>query len=356
MSGHARQTVNRASARPGKRGSPPHRGRWGHVYAALDLGTNNCRLLVARPQRRGFSVIDAFSRTVRLGEGMNAGGRLSDEAMERAAWALRVCAEKMARRQVTRARAIATQACREASNGTEFVRRVGRDTGIDLEIVTPEEEARLAAVGCLPLVDRTCDLALVFDIGGGSTELIWIDVAGSRRGAPRILAWTSLPCGVVTLAERHGRPHIPVTAYPAMVEELRGLLARFERAAETVSWLDGRRAHMLGTSGTVTTLAGVSLGLPKYERARVDGLWLDAEEVRALCSRLSRMEHAARAASPCIGRDRANLVLAGCAILEAVHTVWPCPRLRVADRGLREGMLLDLMSGSHLAPAAEIRL
>ncbi|MFP3943990.1 MAG: Ppx/GppA phosphatase family protein [Alphaproteobacteria bacterium] len=329
-------------------------GRGGGAYAALDLGTNNCRLLIARPHKSAFRVLDAFSRTVRLGEGVERCGALTPHAMDRALTAIGICAGKIRRRGVTRFRAVATQACREARNGRSFAGRVRAETGIPIEIVTPEEEARLAAMSCMPLVDRGCDMVLVFDIGGGSTELIWLDAAAAcepRR--PAILAWSSLPCGVMTLAERYGGSRIPKEAYPRMVADVTAGLARFRNFESLNGRLNGARVHTLGTSGTVTTLAGVSLGLEKYDRSRVDGTWLEGEEVTALCARLSAMEFEERAAAPCIGPDRANLVLAGCAILEAIHSQWPSPRLRVADRGLREGILIDLMRGGGMngAPA-----
>lgn len=343
MSGQRRYAGPRQSGGNGRANVIGGRGR---AFAALDLGTNNCRLLIARPYKSGFRVLDAFSRTVRLGEDVERGGVLTPVAMDRTMAAVGICADKIRRRGVTKFRAIATQACREARNGRSFVRRVEAETGIPIEIISPQEEARLAAVGCMPLVDRRCDLALVFDIGGGSTELIWLDVAAARGPRrPHILAWASLPCGVMNLAERFGAPRIPRDAYPHMVAEVTRRLAEFRDLEGLNGRLDGARVHTLGTSGTVTTLAGVSLGLEKYDRSRVDGVWLEGEEVLGLCARLGAMEYEERAAAPCIGPDRANLVLAGCAILEAIHGQWPCPRLRVADRGLREGMLIDLMTG-----------
>jgi exopolyphosphatase / guanosine-5'-triphosphate,3'-diphosphate pyrophosphatase len=351
------QTGHAGPRASGGNGRANGSGRRGEAYAALDLGTNNCRLLIARPYKSAFRVLDAFSRTVRLGEGVERCGVLTPHAMDRALTAISICAEKIRRRGVTRFRAIATQACREARNGRSFAGRVQSETGIPIEIITPQEEARLAAVGCMPLLDRDCDLALVFDIGGGSTELIWLDVSGTRGARrPEILAWTSLPCGVMTLAERYGNGRIPKEAYPRMVADVSAGLAPFRDAEGLGGRLNGARLHTLGPSGTVTTLAGVSLGLEKYDRSRVDGAWLEGEEVRALCARLSAMDFEERASAPCIGPDRANLVLAGCAILEAIHSQWPSPRLRVADRGLREGILIDLMRGGgtnrHARPPA----
>jgi exopolyphosphatase/guanosine-5'-triphosphate,3'-diphosphate pyrophosphatase len=316
------------------------------VYAALDLGTNNCRLLVAAPRERGFRVVDAFSRIVRLGEGIGANGRLSEPAMLRALAALRVCKVKLAERRVTRSRMIATEACRAAANGHEFVERVRAEIGLKLEIVSQETEARLAVAGCASLVDPTAAGVILFDIGGGSSELVWIDLAHPadgrrRRMSDRVRSWVSLPVGVVNVSERHGSSE---DKFEAMVDEVVGLLATFPDAAALDRAVASGTMHMLGTSGTVTTLAGVHLKLPRYDRRRVDGTWLTGKEVAALVATVVAMNYEARVAHPCIGRERADLVIAGCAILEAIRRRWPCDRLRVADRGLREGMLVELMA------------
>jgi exopolyphosphatase/guanosine-5'-triphosphate,3'-diphosphate pyrophosphatase len=325
------------------------------IYGALDLGTNNCRLLIAKPSRRGFLVLDAFSRIIRLGEGVLNSGRLSATAMDRTIEALKVCADKMVRRSVTRSRLIATEACRIAANGAEFIERVRGDTGLCIEIVSQETEAKLAVSGCASLIDRNCDWALVFDIGGGSSELIWLDLTKLGRPWRRnlydrldvqncIAAWTSLPIGVVTLAERHGGRDVTRASYEAMVMDVMGSLEAFEAKYRFRQKIADKRAHFLGTSGTVTTISGIHLGLPVYERSRVDGCWLSAGDVRAVSHRLIEMSYAERVAQPCIGQERADLVLAGCAILEALLRTWPCQRLRVADRGLREGILATLMA------------
>jgi exopolyphosphatase/guanosine-5'-triphosphate,3'-diphosphate pyrophosphatase len=344
-----RDTRHWSSDRNGDRnGSAP-------AYGALDLGTNNCRLLVARPSRRGFMVVDAFSRIIRLGEGVSTTGRLSDAAMHRTIEALKICEGKLRKAGVVRSRLIATQACRVASNGEEFLERVRRDVGLEIEVVCRETEARLAVSGCAALIDGQCDLVLVFDIGGGSSELIWLDLNRSRSGWRRsmtdrieaqhcIAAWTSLPVGVVTIAERFGGRHVNAEAFEAMVEHVSGLLAPFETEHGFRSRMHNRRVHLLGTSGTVTTVAGIHLRLPRYDRNRVDGCWLKADQVRQVTSDLLARDYEARVSEPCIGRDRADLVLAGCAILEALMRTWPCETLRVADRGLREGILATLMA------------
>ncbi|OCW57185.1 Ppx/GppA phosphatase family protein [Hoeflea olei] len=318
------------------------------LYAALDLGTNNCRLLIAQPTRPGqFRVVDAFSRIVRLGEGLDAAGRLSDEAMDRAVEALKICAGKLKNRPVRRHRLIATEACRQASNGLAFLERVEAETGLRLEVVTRETEARLAVAGCSSLVGRDTDGLVLFDIGGGSSEIAMIDLTENRsnRLADHIKAWTSLPVGVVTLSERHGGCLVTPEVFAAMVEEVDAMLARFSPPdLPAFSGRGNRRIHLLGTSGTVTTLAGLHLDLPRYDRRKVDGLWLSNGEVDRMLDRLLSWDFEARAANPCIGADRADLVLAGCAILQSIRKRWPSERMRVADRGLREGLLNEMMA------------
>jgi exopolyphosphatase / guanosine-5'-triphosphate,3'-diphosphate pyrophosphatase len=331
----------------GRRSPGRFDGGWGQdsggpTYAALDLGTNNCRLLVARPTGDGFRVVDAFSRIIRLGEGISASGRISEAAIGRAIAALTVCRDKMKNKGATRARLIATEACRSADNGMEFRQRVAEQIGLTLEIIDRETEATLAATGCTPLIDPEAEGVVLFDIGGGSSELVRLDRShASRRGPPppQIRGWISLPHGVVTLAERHGGNVVTREIYEAMVDEVAALIAPF--AAAHGDGLHG--LHMLGTSGTVTTIAGVHLNLKRYDRNRVDGCWMSAGEIEAVVERLLAMSYDDRVASPCIGVERADLVLAGCAILEAIRRAFPCPRLRVADRGLREGMLVQMM-------------
>ncbi|WP_425285155.1 Ppx/GppA phosphatase family protein [Aureimonas jatrophae] len=316
------------------------------AYAALDLGTNNCRLLVAVPTRPGqFRVIDAFSRIVRLGEGLGRTGSLAATAMDRAVAALEICAQKLSAREISGARLIATEACRSAANGAEFIERVRCETGLRLEIVSRETEARLAVSGCGSLVDRNARGAVLFDIGGGSSEIALLDLRGgaSRRLSNHIVAWTSLPVGVVSLAERHGGRDVTPALFERMVEEVVGLIQAFP-GRDRLAALVGRDGfHLLGTSGTVTTLAGVQLRLERYDRRQVDGLWLTDAEVEELIDRIRGWSFEERVANPCIGSDRADLVLAGCAILEGIRRIWPARMLRVADRGLREGLLTEMM-------------
>lgn len=330
----------------------PHRSE---AYAALDLGTNNCRLLIARPSGRDFTVIDAFSRVVRLGEDLATTGRLSDEAMDRALGALSICADKLRRRNVRLARSVATEACRRAENGEEFIERVRRETGIVLDIITAEEEARLAVLGCHILLEEGTGPAMIFDIGGGSTELVLLEAGGAGTGKiPRILDWQSVPWGVVSLTDTVKHTRRDETGRRTRYDEMRRLVSESfapfaQRVANAATHSDIR---LLGTSGTVTTLASLHLELPHYDRKAVDGLIVPSEAMREISSNLSSMSAQDRSELPCIGQDRANLVVAGCAILECILDLWPAHRLGVADRGIREGILRSLMAAERQSERA----
>lgn len=310
------------------------------VYAALDLGTNNCRLLIACPTADGFRVIDSFSRIIRLGEGVSTTGVISDAAIARAISALSICRDKIQSKDAQRLRLIATEACRAAANADDFLAQVASETGITLEIIDRETEAALAVIGCSPLLDPHGRGAILFDIGGGSSELVRIARDPAQIDAkPSIKAWMSIPLGVVTLAERFGGRDVTAESYAAMVAAVAEHIAPF--AADNDA--DLADMHLLGTSGTVTTLAGVHLNLTRYDRRRIDGVWMSGADLDATVAKLLGMSYAERAANNCIGVERADLVLAGCAILDAIRAAFPLPRLRVADRGLREGMLVEMM-------------
>jgi exopolyphosphatase / guanosine-5'-triphosphate,3'-diphosphate pyrophosphatase len=358
----AREPARRRRRRRDRR--PPYRpsqhshagesgGRAHATYAALDLGTNNCRLLVARPTADGFCVVDAFSRIIRLGEGMSASGRLGEAAIARAVQALAVCRDKMRYRAVTRSRLIATEACRTAENGADFRSRIAQQVGLELEIVDRETEAILAASGCTPLLDPQAEGVILFDIGGGSSELVRLGRSRPSRGGPPlpdVLGWLSIPIGVVTLAERHGGITVTRELYETMVSEVASFIGPFA-AEHPMQGLSG--VHLLGTSGTVTTIAGVHLELKRYDRRYVDGCWMAEAQISSVIEQLLGMSYEERVANPCIGTERADLVLAGCAILEAIRRAFPCQRVRVADRGLREGMLVQMMRADGVWAAAE---
>ena len=334
-----------------------HKGQKTAIYGALDLGTNNCRLLLARPQRKGFRVIDSFSRIIRLGEGLSKSSKLSDEAMDRTIDALKVCSEKMAYRGVHKSRLIATEACRRAENGAEFIHRVHAETGLKLEIIEQQTEAKLAVAGCAALLDERSNYAVVFDIGGGSSELILVEISPDddpdaehkTEKSPfhpsyRIVDWTSLPIGVVTLSEKFGGTNVSHKLMDQMIEYVDAFLAPFEAKHQISKKINKEKIHLLGTSGTVTTVAGIHLKLKQYDRRRIDGFWLESSVSLGVTDMLIDMEFEGRANHPCIGIERADLVLAGCAIFNAIYKRWPAERTRVADRGLREGILTNLMS------------
>jgi len=325
-----------------RRTGPQARGPAGPIYAAVDLGTNNCRMLAARPNDSGLRVVDSFSRIVRLGEGVWSSGHLEQDAMDRTLAALRICAVKIRRLGVRRCRNVATEACRRALNTAAFLKRVEADTGLVFESISPEEEARLTVAGCIPLLDTGMANALMFDIGGGSSEITWIDLADAV--APRILGTLSIPIGVMTVAETYGTDVLSGRHAAELTARIDAALAEFDRIHEIGRAIARGFVQMVGTSGTVTTLGGVHLGLKRYDRSKVDGIDLPFEAINVLVRRLSTLSVPERAGIPCIGWQRADLMVAGCTLLGAICRRWPVGRLRVADRGLREGMLLELMA------------
>ena len=319
--------------------------------AGLDLGTNNCRLLVAEPRGAEFHVIDSFSRSVRLGDSIESTGVLSNDAMDRTIEALKICADKVSRAGVSGFRAVATAACRQAQNGEEFAARARAVTGVDLEIITAEEEARLAVSGCGPLVDSEAEQVLVFDIGGGSTELVLLDVsdaapedrvglvqaAGAANNPVRIVDWMSVPVGVATLQDKFAEITDPGRRYGLMTWYFEELIAGF--AQDVPSTGPQARLQLIGASGSVTTIGSAHLGLKRYDRSKVDGLWVPVRSVRRIARELASLNDFARAQHPSVGAERSKLIVASCAILTAILNFWPAPELRVADRGLREGLI-----------------
>ena len=304
------------------------------LLAAIDLGTNNCRLLIASPDRNGgFKIVDSFSRIVRLGEGVAQSGVLGEAAMERTVAALKVCARHIRKHRVRHVRAIVTEACRQATNVQVLIDRAAKEAGLRLEVVSAEEEARLAAIGCVPLIGEEYDGALAFDIGGGSTEAIWLR---REAGDASLVHFASIPLGVMSLDEADG------SSFSAMRETMLARFGAVRREMDKKCAFDVARYHLLGTSGTVTTLAGIALGLTRYVRARVDATWHDCATILSVVELLKSLDRPGRVKLGCVGEERADLIVPGCAIFSAIHTVWPCARLRVADRGLREGILREM--------------
>jgi exopolyphosphatase / guanosine-5'-triphosphate,3'-diphosphate pyrophosphatase len=315
------------------------------LFAALDLGTNNCRLLIAQRAPGGFRVVDSFSRIVRLGDGLGTTGRLSDAAMARTIIAVQMCADKIRRHQPVKVRCVATQACRVAKNGPSFLRRVTAKTDLKFDIIPASEEARLAVVGCGDLFDSTNEGALVVDIGGGSTELSWALNRAQGQG-PKLEAWFSAPIGVVTLADMHPEHANTRAWYDEMKATATKMITAFDPDRAVAERLAQGAGHIIGTSGAVTSLAGVHLNLQRYTRKLVDGIWISKDDTHAAINLLASQARDDRARHPCIGEERADLVLAGAAILGAVLELWPSQRLRVADRGLREGLILSMLQKS----------
>jgi exopolyphosphatase / guanosine-5'-triphosphate,3'-diphosphate pyrophosphatase len=321
----------------------------GGVIAAIDLGTTSCRLLVARPEGTSFRVIDSFSRVVRLGEGIQANNRLQPGAISRTLEALKICHDKIAKNKVNKIRAVTTEACRRAENSEELLDRARTELGINIEVITPLEEARLALSGCAAVLDPEIPYAVAFDIGGGSTEIIWLELMPSpknrRSRIPivQVIDCASLPFGVVTLSEIYGTHFSDFGIYQDLRQKVAGEVSRFSNKNNILSYINKGQVQMAGTSGTITTVGAIHLKLPKYDRRYIDGLFLKISDIHNVCESLISMTHLERSQSSCIGPGRADLVLMGTAILEGICDVWSLPHLRVADRGVREGILMDLL-------------
>ena len=331
------------------------------LYAALDLGTNSCRMLIAQPLGSQFSILDSFSKSVQLGVGLEASGRLSRSSMGRTIQALRICEKKIEKHGVTRMRLVATEACRRARNAKEFIRQVRRETGLALEIIAPEEEARLAVISCAPLVNASTEQLLVVDIGGGSTELVWIDLSGvapadraraimrlhmgfnaqGEGAVARVVDWISVPLGVATLKDQFIDVDDDAARFALMSWFFEENLASFSPYNA-----ENPRAgfQIIGTSGTVTTVAASFLNLKRYDRTKVDGLQMTSDQIDLVIREYLTLGPEGRRTDPRIGRDRHALIMSGAAILQALMRIWPTDRLSVADRGLREGLLYAQMS------------
>ena len=354
----AQESVALTLLRPG---GPESAAKDPTLYAALDLGTNSCRMLIATPDSGRLRVVDAFAKSVRLGAGLERTGHLSRGAIGRTLAALEVCAEKLARYRVASARLVATEACRRARNGSQFLAVVARQTGLRLEVIRPEEEARLAVISCAPLVSPRASQLLVFDIGGGSTELVWLDlseIAPERRaqaivdlqmggaaapGAARIVDFISVPLGVATLHERYADVADDAARFALMAWYFEERIAGFRPYLESMIGEAGG-FQMIGTSGTVTTVGAAHLGLRRYDRRKVDGMTLSARAIDGVINRFLRLGPEGRRADIGLGRDRSELIMSGAAILQTLLRLWPTDSMRVADRGLREGMLFAMMS------------
>ena len=340
----------------------PATPRSSELYAALDLGTNSCRMLIAQPKGSGFHVVDSFSKSVQLGAGLERTGRLSRGSMARTIQALRICQQKLRRNKVRRMRLVATEACRRAINGHEFMTRIQRETGLRLDIIKPEEEARLAVISCAPLVNRKTENLLVVDIGGGSTELVWIDITGvpskdrahsimnlhsgfkqpaTEVPGAKVVDWISVPLGVATLRDQYNDVEDDAARFALMSWFFEESLSTFKPYQ---SAQPQEHFQIVGTSGTVTTVAASHLGLRRYDRTKVDGLHMSSEEIDKVIHSYLAMGPSGRRADPRIGQDRSALIMSGAAILQALMRCWPTDRLSVADRGLREGLLYAQMS------------
>jgi len=302
--------------------------------AAIDLGTNTVRLLVTEADRTAaWRVIDQDQRVTRLGEGLRTSGTLGDQAMARTTTAVVEYVERAARAGATDVLVCATSAVRDADNGAAFVQMLERRTGRPVRVVSGDEEARLTLRGVLYGLPPIAGPLIVFDIGGGSTEFILAE------GGALSLA-VSLRLGVVSLAERFPFPAtVDRDRYAELTNEVRAHLATGLPPA-----VRQRRADLLvGTAGTVTTLAALDLGLRAYDSRRVQGHRLSRRAIEALGERLGALSMAERAALPCLEPGRADLIIPGLAIVEATLECVGVETLIVSDYGFREGIIVEAL-------------
>jgi exopolyphosphatase/guanosine-5'-triphosphate,3'-diphosphate pyrophosphatase len=323
------------------------------LFAALDLGTNNCRLLVARPSfsqetaGKSLKVVDSYSRIVRLGEGVSESGALCEDAMQRTMKALATCKSKLDRHHIAKARFVATEACRRADNAEDFLKRVEQELDLSIDVISNEEEARLAFLGCSSLLLKDTKYALAFDIGGGSTEFMWVKIMAdapiNSHKRHLIQDWLSMPYGVMNMSEQFGGPAYTEIYFEEIVQRIANMLTAIEKNNQIASRIWHDHVQMLSTSGTVTTLAAIHLNLPHYDRSKIDGLKLSISDIRGATQTLLKMSPSQRANHPCIGSSRTDFILSGCAIFEAIARVFPIEKITIADRGVREGIIVSLM-------------
>ena len=303
------------------------------ALATVDLGTNTVRLLVVEPAGATWRTLAQTQRVTRLGEGQGATGRLAPEPMRRTAAAVAEFSRAARALGADRVRIVATSAVREAVNREEFVAHLERESGERVEVVSGEEEARLTLKGVASGLPLLGGAFVLFDIGGGSTEFVL-----ARDGAPA--AAVSLRLGVVTLQEEWGEPG------PVRWDRFARLREHVERrlAVEVPATIAGAAAaELVGTAGTVTTLAALDLGLRAYDPAAVHGHRLDRAAVERQLARLGALDVEARALLPCLEPGRADVIIPGIAICLAAMARLGRDSVVVSDRGLREGILCELL-------------
>lgn len=302
--------------------------------AAVDLGTNTVRLLVVEAEGREWRPLHQSQRVTRLGEGQAETGRLLEAPMQRTVDTVSEFIAAARGLGASEIRVVATSAVREAPNRAELLALLRAATGLDASVVSGEEEARLTLQGVAAGLPQLGGSFVLFDIGGGSTELVLGE--DGRLGAV-----VSLQLGVVRLAERYGDAGpVDWARFALMRGEIDGRLAR-EIPARII---EARAPALVGTAGTVTTLAALDLGLPAYDASRVQGHTLARGAVERLLNRLGALAVAERARLPCLEPGRADVIIPGIAICLAVMDRLGYGSLVVSDRGLREGILCEILS------------
>ena len=297
-------------------------------FAAIDLGSTNCRLVIVDIIEDKYKIICSFSEILNLGRNLSFSNEFNDEIIEKTIEIFKIISQKLKYYNVLSYRCVATEACRQSINSDELVKRIHERTNIEIEIIPSKEEARLCLKSCLNHNVNLNDFNLVFDIGGGSTEIIIFDSIYSNKD----FDFLSIPIGVINFSEK-------VSLFKT--EKVLGQLEKQMMFFSKKKKIHNEPISIIGSCGTVTTLCAIHLKLNYYQKSLVDNTLLEIEDLKQTCNFVKRLSSEEKEKHPCIGPQRINLLDNGILILEKILESWPVKRILVSDRGLREGIILD---------------
>ena len=302
--------------------------------AAIDLGTNSCRLMIT--SQKGF-VIYRRTATTKLGEGLHAAGKFTDEAIERGLKCLAEYADIMRDYGVAEYKAIATASCRMAENGADFVKAVEELCGLKLDIVSPEEEALLNVKGARLNADKNAEYVMVYDLGGGSTEI----TLATNSETPKIIYTISVPWGARNATEAYGLLEYDEEKAAKLRAEVQKYTADFLQHSEFEKYRD--KCECIATSSTPLRLVSMARGLGSYNRYNVDGVAENVAELDKQIAKIQKMDFVHAAENPYIGENRAMIFQAACVIFKTIYDDLQIKVLTASLKGAQEAMINDLV-------------
>lgn len=307
-------------------------------FAAIDLGSRNCRTIVGCQSKAGaFEYIETYSKSVSLADGVAASKKLSRKSMDRTIEALAFCSKVLSRYAGLTYLAVATDAMRRAENASVFIKRVKRELGLIISIITPQEEAYYAALGCIEVLSLETEIFVVFDIGGGSSE-----IALCRQKSDKdieLIDSLSIPYGVINLLE--SKDHLTFSGYSNLVQKISDLSRDFlNQYATTLDFVNNFQC--IGTSGTTTTVAALNMNLRFYDREKINDSILQFSEILKTVHYVQSLSEDERKLHPYISQSNEDLVLGGLTILEGIVRGLPASTITVTDRGVRDGVVYAL--------------